>query len=99
MVARRKQAISQEGHFHFLDLPVENSTAFFTCFWITWEEYKPYGIVSGWRKLDAKFVAFVRKEFMGNLNQNSGPVSGVGFATAGTAVAHPLQHGDGIHDQ
>ena len=36
---------------------------------------------------------------MGNLYENTGSIASIGLTTAGPAMAHALQHGNGIQDQ
>ena len=73
--------------------PVENVTAFFPQLYLFWKENNAYGVPSKRGQVDAKLYAFVKKEFVWDLDEYSGSISCVAFTTAGSPVLHIFKDG------
>ena len=94
----RNFTVTQHFKTQFFCGAVENIAAFFLEHDISWEEDHSNTIFAIGRQVKTKPDAFIKKEFMRGLDHDSGTVTGIAFATAGTPVFHVFQDRQCIGD-
>jgi hypothetical protein len=79
--------------------PFDDPLARFSPGRISWQKKHPDPVSSGWRKVNAFLNAFLFKKGVGNLNQNTRPVTGIVLGSLRPAVVEVNQNGQALaHD-
>ena len=60
------------------------------------QKHQAAGVLAGTRQRDAPLFADVREKVVRHLQQHAGPIPGVGFAAAGTAVIEVAEHPEAL---
>ena len=94
----RRISPSQNGQPFFTNNLLENSFALQALMFLDRQERHADGIFTDIGKIEAKRQALADKEFVWNLNQNTGAVTGFRIAAAGTAVGQVDQYLNALED-
>jgi hypothetical protein len=73
-------------------------SAFFPEPYFPWKENGSNPVSAKSRKMNPHFEAFVKKESMRSLDQDTGAISGIAFTSTGAPVFHVFKNGQGIRN-
>ena len=73
-------------------------SAFFPQSYFPWKENRTDSVTTKSRKMNPHFKALIKKEGMGCLDQDTGTISSIAFASTGTPVFHIFKNGEGIRN-
>src|SRR5678810_65272 len=85
-------SVSKHFKTKLISSAIENIAAFLSQPDILGEENDTHPITAEGRKMHPKLDTFIEKEFVWDLDHDTGSIACIGFTSAGTPVLHVLEH-------